>query len=70
MRGLAAMSAPRCAGAECGLHQAVLREAREEPLERSLSNLVVDFGKSFPVQDHVAVHSEDVVDAADTQTFA
>ena len=50
---------------ECGLRHAVLRE---EPLERSLSNLVVDFGRSFLLQDRVAVHSEDVVDAADSQT--
>ena len=55
--------------AECGLHQAVLREYREERLKRSPSNLVVDFSSSLLLQDRVAVHSEDVVDAADPETF-
>ena len=46
------------------------RESWEEPLERSPSNLVVDFSSSFLLQDRVAVHSQNVVDATDTKTFA
>ena len=54
---------------ESALRHVVLCEAGKS-LSRALSNLVVDFSSSFPLQDHVAVHSEDVVDAADSQTFA
>ena len=42
---------------------------REEPLKRSLSNLVVDFSGSLLLQDRVALHSEDVVGASDSETF-
>ena len=80
MPGLAAMSAPRCAGgrnvtpglacAERRLLRALLRESREEPLKISLPNLVVDFSSSFFLQDCVAMHPEGVVDAADAKAFA
>ena len=52
--------------AECGLHQTVFRESWEKPLKRSPSNFVVDFSSSFLLQDRVAVHSQNVVDATDT----
>ena len=85
MRGLAAMSAPRCAGpAMCRsflypipewpalsvrLLRTVLRESREEALKRSLSNLVMDFSSPFFLQDCVAMHPEDVVDTANATAF-
>ena len=70
--------------AACGLYHAVFRETREEPLipprhilckareealERALPSLVADFSSPSLLQDRVAVHSQDVVDAADSQTF-
>ena len=58
----------RTASAECCLRQTVLREAREETLERTLPNLVEDFCSPFLRQDRVAVHWQDVVDAANSQT--
>ena len=56
----------RLAYAECCLRQTALRDAKEEALERTLPNLVED----FLLQDRVAVHSQDVVDAAKSQTFS
>ena len=55
---------PRC------LLQTVLRESREEPLKRSLSNLIEDFGSSSFFQNCMTVHSEDVADFADTKALA
>ena len=72
MRGFAAMSAPKCAGAAMSrafLYHAVLRKTREEPLERSLSHLVKNFCGSLFLQDRVAVHSQNVIDATDAKTF-
>ena len=84
MRGLAATRAPKCAGAdvsrslvpdsglastECGLYDAVFRETQEEPFERPVSNLVINFSGSLLLQDRVAVHSQNVVDATDTKTY-
>ena len=54
---------------ECGLYHAVLREASEEPHRRSLSYTVVNFSGSLLLQDRVAVHSQNVIDAADSQTL-
>ena len=81
MRGFAAVRAPKCAESrdvsrsfvphpglactECRLRHTVWEEA----LERPLPNLVEDFSSPFLMQDRVAVHSQDVVDAADSQTF-
>ena len=47
---------------QCGLYHAVFRETREQPLKRSLSNLVVDFSGSFLLQDRMTVHSETFAD--------
>ena len=58
------------ASAECCLRQKVLHEAREEALERTLPDLVEDFSSPFLLQDRVAVHSQAVVDAADSQTLS
>ena len=51
------------------MYHAVFRETREEPLKRSLSNLVIDFNGSLLLQDRVAEHSQYVVDATDTKTL-
>ena len=53
--------------AECGLIDTVLRETREEPFERPLPN-VVDVSSPLLLQHRVAVHSQNVIDAADSQT--
>ena len=58
----------RLACAECGLRHAVFC-ARELPFEGPLSNLVVDFCSSLFLKDCAAVYSQDVVDAADSQTL-
>ena len=56
--------------AECDLRHTVLRETRKEPFKRPLSKLVVDFSSSFLLQDRVAVHSQEAVDAANSQTLS
>ena len=52
------------------LCHAVLRESQEDPLKESLPHLVEDFSSPLFLQDRVAVYSQDVVDAADSQTFS
>ena len=52
----------------CARHT-VFRENREEPFDRPLSNLVVDFCSSFLLQDRVAVHTENVVHTTDAKTL-
>ena len=42
----------------------------EEPLKRSLSNLIEDFGSSSFLKNCMTLHSEDVVDTADTKALA
>ena len=85
MRGLDAMSAPKCAGAamsrallvsnsrlacaECGLRHTAPRETLEEP-ERPLPNHVVDFCSPLFLKGCVTVDSENVVDADNSQTFS
>ena len=86
MRGLAAMSAPKCAGD--AVSRALLNPIRDWPalsvacselssvtsgksLSRNLCpNLIVDFSSSFLWQDCVAMHPGDVVDAANDKDFA
>ena len=82
MRGLAAMSAPKCAGA--AMSRALLYPtpgwpapsvacvmlSGEEPLERSLPNLVVDFSGPLLLQDRMTVHLQSVIGAADSQTLS
>ena len=85
IRGLAAMSAPRCAAlatshpllypvldwpAQSGSLQAVLRESLEEPLTRPLPTCIQDFGSSFLLKNCVTVHPADVVDSTDAKTLA
>ena len=86
MRGLAAMRTPKRAGAamfraplrpnsglacaEGRLRHAVLCEAREEPFEGPLPDLVMDRCSTLFLQDCVAVHQQDVVDTAYSQTFS
>ena len=60
----------RLAGAEGCLCHAVLREAQEEPFERRLPDLVVDFCCTLFLRDCVAVNLYVVVDTADAQTFS
>ena len=48
----------------------ILRETREKPLEGSLPNLIVDFSRSFLLQDRVAAHPKGVVDSTDAKTLA
>ena len=73
MRGLAAAWSRNVtrsfvpdSSAECCLRQTVLRESSKEALERPLPNLFEDFSSPFLLQDRVAVHSQDVVDAANS----
>ena len=49
------------ASTECRLRHTVLRETWEEPFERPLSNLVVDFCSPLFLKDCVAVYCQDVV---------
>ena len=46
---------------ECCLRHTVLCEAREEPFERLLPDLVVDLCSTLFLQDCVAVNAQDVV---------
>ena len=55
---------------ECGLDHAVLRETQEEPLDKPLPNHVVDFCSPLFLEGCVALFSQDVVDAAHSQTFS
>ena len=52
------------------LCHAVFCETWEQPFERLLSDLVVDLCSPLFLQDCVAVNTQDVVDAADTQTLS
>ena len=82
MRGLAAMSLRVCqsrdvsrsfvpnsglACTECRLRHTVLRETRKKPFERPLPNLICS---PLFLKDCVAVNSQDVVDAANSQTLS
>ena len=66
-RSLVANSKLACA--ECGLYHAIFRETWDEPFERPLSNLIVDFRSPLFLKDCVTVNSQDAVDAADSQNF-
>ena len=52
---------------ECGLYHALFRENRGRA---SQEIVVINFSGSLLLQDCVAVHSENVVDATDTKTLA
>ena len=56
--------------AEGRLRHAVFCEAREEPCERPLPDLVVDLCSTLFLQDYVAVNPQDVLDTANSQTLA
>ena len=58
------------ASTEIRLRHTVLRETWEEPFERPLPNLIVDFRRPLFLEDCVAVYSQDVVDAADSHTLS
>ena len=49
--------------AECRLRHTVLRETREEPFERPLPKLVINFCSPLFLKDCVTVNSQDVVNA-------
>ena len=74
--GLPGVLEPRClalfctrglACAECGLYLAVFRETRGQPLQRWLSNFVINFG-SLLLQDRVAVHPGGQIPSAGPDT--
>ena len=58
------------ASTERCLYHAVLRETREEPFERPVPNLVIDFCSPLFRKECVAVNSQDVVRAADSQILS
>ena len=66
-RSLVSSSSLACAW--CGLRHTVFRETPEEPFERPLPHLVVDFCSPLFLKDCEAMHSQDVVDAANSQTL-
>ena len=55
------------ASTECRLRHTVLRKTLEGPFKRPLPSLVVDFCSPLFLKDCVAVNSQEVVDAADSQ---
>ena len=58
------------ASAEGRLRHPVLCEAREEPIERPLPDLVIDCCSTLFLQDCASVNPQDVVDTANSQTFS
>ena len=60
----------RLASTERRLRHTVLRETCEEPFKRPLPNLDVDFCSPLFLKDCVAVNSQDVAHAADSQTLS
>ena len=55
---------------ECRLNHTALRETWEEPLERPLPNLDVDFCSPLFLEVHGAVFSQDAVAAANSHTLS
>ena len=58
------------ASTECRLRHTVFRETWEDPFERLLPNLVVDFCSPLFLKVRVTVYSQDVVDAASSRTLS